>query len=107
MSLGSVDSLAYLYPEGILSLTILVIFLADLLVKDKEQLGNVALIGVTLALVFTSGLSFFGHRLLAGLQCGSDGCWLFHRMIVLDNFAIFFKCLIRSGKGRNRHHPTH
>ncbi len=100
MSLGSVDSLAYLYPEGILSLTILVIFLADLFVKDKEQLGNVALVGVTLALVFTSGLSFFGHRLLAGLQCGSDGCWLFHRMIVLDNFAIFFKVVLAlSGVG--------
>ncbi len=100
MSLVSVDSLAYLYPEGILSLTILVIFLADLFVKDKEQLGNVALIGVTLALVFTSGLSFFGHRLLSGLQCGSDGCWLFHRMIVLDNFAIFFKVVLAlSGVG--------
>jgi NADH-quinone oxidoreductase subunit N len=94
MSLGSVDSLAYFYPEGVLSLTIVVIFIADLLVKDKEQLGNVALIGVTLALVFTSGLSLFGHRLLAGLQCGSDGCWLFHRMIVLDNFAIFFKVVL-------------
>jgi len=100
MSLGSVDSLAYFYPEGVLSLTIVVIFIADLLVKDKEQLGNVALIGVTLALVFTSGLSFFGHRLLAGLQCGSDGCWLFHRMMVLDNFAIFFKVVLAlSGVG--------
>jgi len=74
MNLGSVDSLVYLYPEGILSLTIVVIFIADLLVKDKEQLGNIALIGAALALVFTSGLSFFGHRLISGLQCGSDSC---------------------------------
>jgi NADH-quinone oxidoreductase subunit N len=94
MSLGSVESLAYLYPEGILSLTIVAIFLFDLLVEDKEQLGNLALIGVTLALVFTSGLSFFDWRPIAGLGCGSGGCWLFHRMMVVDNFAVFFKVLL-------------
>jgi NADH-quinone oxidoreductase subunit N len=94
MSLGSVESLAYFYPEGILALTIVVIFIADLLVEDKEQLGNLALIGVTLALVFTSGLSFFGWQPIAGLGCGSGGCWLFHRMMVVDNFAVFFKVLL-------------
>jgi NADH-quinone oxidoreductase subunit N len=94
MSLGSVDSLAYLYPEGLLSLAIVAIFIIDLLVQDKEQLGNIALIGAALALVFTSGLSFFGYRLIPGLQCGDTGCWLFHRMMVLDNFAIFFKVVL-------------
>src|SRR5205823_13109524 len=84
MNLGSIDSLAYFYPEGILILTILVIFVADLVVKDKEQLGYIALVGATLALVFTSGLSFFGHRFIAGLQGWGEG-WLFHRMVVLDN----------------------
>src|SRR5881628_3886995 len=93
MNLGSVDSLAYFYPEGILILTILVIFVADLVVKDKEQLGYIALVGATLALVFTSGLSFFGHRVIAGLQGWGEG-WLFHRMVVLDNFAIFFKVVL-------------
>ena len=93
MNLGSVDSLAYFYPEGILILTILVIFVADLVVKDKEQLGYIALVGATLALVFTSGLSFFGHRFIAGLQGWGEG-WLFHRMVVLDNFAIFFKVVL-------------
>jgi len=93
MNLGSVDSLAYIHPEGVLVVTILVIFVADLLVRDKERLGNVALIGATLALVFTSGLSLFGHRFIAGLQGWGEG-WLFHRMMVLDNFAIFFKVVL-------------
>src|SRR5437899_13069809 len=93
MNLGSIDSLAYLYPEGILILAIVGIFLADLVTKDKEWLGTVALVGATLALVFTSGLSFFGHRFIAGLQGWGEG-WLFHRMVVLDNFAIFFKVVL-------------
>ena len=93
MNLGSIDSLTYLYPEGILILAIVGIFLADLVTKDKEWLGTVALIGAALALVFTSGLSFFGYRFIAGLQGWGEG-WLFHRMMILDNFAIFFKVLL-------------
>jgi len=94
MSFGSVDSLPYLYPEGVLVLAILAIFVVDLFVREKERLGSIALIGATLALVFTSGLSFFGYPLVAGLQGEQAGCWLFHRMIVLDNFAIFFKVVL-------------
>ena len=94
MSFGSVDSLPYLYPEGILVLAILAIFVGDLFVREKERLGSIALIGATLALVFTSGLSFFGYPLVVGLQGEQAGCWLFHRMIVLDNFAIFFKVVL-------------
>src|SRR5437762_1121904 len=93
MNLGSIDSLAYLYPEGILILAIVGIFVADLVTKDKEWLGTVALIGAALALVFTSGLSFFGYRFIAVLQGWGEG-WLFHRMMILDNFAIFFKVLL-------------
>ena len=93
MNLGSIESIPYLYPEGILILAIIVIIIADLFVKDKERLGNVALIGATLALVFTSGLSFFGFRLIAGLPGAGEG-WLFHQMIALDNFAIFFKVIL-------------
>ena len=29
-----------------------------------------------------------------GTSGGSDGCWLFHRMMVLDNFAVFFKVVL-------------
>ncbi len=93
MNLGSIESLAYLYPEGILVLSILAIFLVDLCVEDKERLGNIALVGAALALVFTSGLSFFGVRFIEGLQGVGEG-WLFHRMIALDSFAIFFKVIL-------------
>ena len=93
MNLGSVESLAYLYPEGVLLVTILGIFLTDMFVQDKERLGNIALIGATLALVFTSGLSFFGLRLIDGLQASGQG-WLFHRMIALDSFSVFFKVIL-------------
>jgi len=93
MNLGSIESLPYFYPEGILVLAILVIFVADLFVEEKERLGNIALIGVTLALVFTSGLSIFGFRLIAGLPGAGEG-WLFHRMVAIDNFAIFFKVVL-------------
>ena len=93
MNLGSIESLAYLYPEGILVLSILAIFLVDLCVEDKERLGNIALVGAALALVFTSGLSFFGVRFIEGLQGAGEG-WLFHRMIALDSFAIFFKVIL-------------
>ena len=93
MNLGSIESLPYFYPEGILVLAILVIFIADLFVEEKERLGNIALIGVTLALVFTSGLSIFGFRLIAGLPGAGEG-WLFHRMVAIDNFAIFFKVVL-------------
>lgn len=93
MNLGSVESLAYIYPEVILVLSILAIFLADLFVREKEQLGYLALVGATLALVFTSGISVFGYRLIGGLQGWGEG-WLFHRMIVIDNFAVFFKVIL-------------
>lgn len=93
MNLGSIESIPYFYPEGILIIAIIVIFLADLFVEDKERLGNIALIGATFALVFTSGLSFFGFRLIAGLPGAGEG-WLFHRMVAIDNFAIFFKVIL-------------
>lgn len=93
MSLGSVESLAYIYPEGVLVLSILVIFVVDLFVKEKEQLGYIALVGATFALVLTSGLSLFGYQLITGLQGWGEG-WLFHRMMVIDNFAIFFKIIL-------------
>ncbi len=93
MNLGSVESLVYLYPEGALILTILGVFIGDLLIKDKERLANLALIGAALALVFTSGLSVFGLRIVEGLQGSAEG-WLFHRMIALDSFAVFFKVIL-------------
>ncbi len=81
MNLGNADSLAYLWPEIVLVLTILGVFVADLLVRRKETLAYVALAG--------AAVSF----LLATFLFGSKPGWLFHQMIVLDNFAVFFKML--------------
>jgi NADH-quinone oxidoreductase subunit N len=82
MNLGSIESLGYFYPEGILILTIIVVFVADLFVHDKERLGDIALLGAALAFFTSAQLSGWGEG------------WLFHRLIVLDNFAVFFKLLL-------------
>jgi NADH-quinone oxidoreductase subunit N len=82
MDLGSIESLGYFYPEGILILTIIVVFVADLFVHDKERLGDIALLGAALAFFTSAQLSGWGEG------------WLFHRLIVLDNFAVFFKLLL-------------
>ena len=81
MNLSNVDSLAYLWPEMILVAAILVIFLADLFVRDKEILGNLALLGAALSCA------------VAARAFGWDQGWLFNQMIVIDPFAIFFKLL--------------
>jgi NADH-quinone oxidoreductase subunit N len=79
MSLDNVQSLAYLVPELVLATTILVVFIGDLVLKAKERLGEIALVGTAVALVAVARVS------------GSADTWLFNRMIVHDQFAIFFK----------------
>jgi NADH-quinone oxidoreductase subunit N len=81
MNLGNVESLAYLGPEIVLVAAIVVIFLADLFVRDKEVLGTVALLGAALSCA------------LAARAFSWDQGWLFNQMIVLDPFAVFFKLL--------------
>jgi NADH-quinone oxidoreductase subunit N len=79
MELGASESLGRFLPELTLGAVILVVFLADLRVRDKEWLGYVALIGVALSALF---VAILGSR---------TDAWLFHRMIVHDQFATFFK----------------
>ncbi|GIW39514.1 MAG: NADH-quinone oxidoreductase subunit N [Candidatus Binatia bacterium] len=81
MDLGNLGSLAYFWPELVLVATILVVFVVDLFVEDKERLGDLALAGAGLSL------------LAASRQFGGETGWLFSRMIVLDPFAVFFKVL--------------
>jgi NADH-quinone oxidoreductase subunit N len=81
MSLDNAQSLSYILPELLLVLTILAIFVADLLVAEKQRLGWMALAG--------TGLSLVAVLFLAGAPAG----WLFSRMIVHDPFAWFFKLL--------------
>src|ERR671923_852210 len=81
MDLKNVASLSFSYPELILSGTILLLIVLDLVARNKGGLAMIALLGSGAALIATFDLY--------GAQPG----WLFHRMIVLDNFSLFFKVI--------------
>lgn len=81
MDLKNLASLDFFYPELILSGTILLIIVLDLLVRSKSRLALIALAGSAAALIATFDLY--------SAQPGS----LFHRMMILDNFSLFFKVL--------------
>ncbi len=95
MNLSSVESLAYSWPEIILVAGILAIFAGGLLAGAKERMGELALFVLALSLVATVGLRLplSDVRLVEGLLGWGEG-WLFSRMIVLDNFSLFFKALV-------------
>jgi len=82
MDLGNIASLRFFCPELLLTAGTLAIILIDLVISDKSRLGDIALIFAA------------GALLLIGLEPHSNGAWLFHRMIVLDSFAVFFRALI-------------
>src|ERR1043166_1064512 len=79
MDQDNLASLTYFYPEIILSATILLLIVLDLWIRSGKVLAAVAMIGCAGALVTSLDLY--------SAQAG----WLFHRMIVLDNFSLFFK----------------
>jgi NADH-quinone oxidoreductase subunit N len=79
MDLKNLPSLSFSYPEIILCGAILTLIVLDLFVRNKRALGFVALVGCAAALIATFDLY--------SAQPG----WLFHRMIILDNFSLFFK----------------
>jgi NADH-quinone oxidoreductase subunit N len=79
MDLKNLASLNFFYPEIILSCTILLLIVVDLMVRSQRAIATLAIIGCVLSLVATFDLY--------GAQPG----WLFHRMIILDNFSLFFK----------------
>jgi NADH-quinone oxidoreductase subunit N len=79
MDLKNIASLSFFYPELILSGTILLLIVVDLVAHNKRGLAMIALVGSAAALIATFDLY--------GAQPG----WLFHRMMILDNFSLFFK----------------
>jgi len=79
MDLKNVGSLSFFYPELILSGTILLLIVIDLLMRNKRALAIIALAGSAAALIATFDLYW--------AQPG----WLFHRMMILDKFSLFFK----------------
>jgi len=81
MDLKNVASLTFFLPEIILSVTILLLIVLDLVASSKRSLAVIAVAGCVGALIATFDLY--------SAQPG----WLFHRMMVLDNFSLFFKVL--------------
>ncbi len=81
MNLANLESLKFFYPEIILTGTILILVLLDLLLKNKKGLPLFAAVGSLFSLWATLELS------------GTPGGWLFYRMIILDNFSLFFKVI--------------
>jgi len=81
MDLANLESLRYFYPELILTATILIISLLDLFLENKKVLPLLAAVGSLISLWAALELS------------GTSGGWLFHRMVVLDNFSLFFKVI--------------
>ena len=79
MDLKNLESLSFFYPEIILSGTILLLIVMDLLVRSQRTLATIAVIGCVGSLLATFDL-----------YSAQQG-WLFHRMIILDNFSLFFK----------------
>lgn len=82
MDFGNVESLSFIAPELVLVATALVLFLVDLVVRDAEHLGDIALGGLSLALV---AMAVVPHELHG---------WLFGRMLFHDPFASFFEVII-------------
>src|SRR6267378_5509472 len=79
MDLKNVASLSFFYPEFILSATILLLIVVDLVARSPRGIAMIALIGCV------------GSLLAAFDLYSAQQGWLFHRMIVLDNFSLFFK----------------
>ena len=77
--MSTTDSLQYILPELVLTATILVLIVGDLFVRDKGRLGELGLVGVAVSLFAVARLSHV------------DDTYLFNRMIVHDQFAVFFK----------------
>ncbi|MFM7140978.1 MAG: NADH-quinone oxidoreductase subunit N, partial [Alphaproteobacteria bacterium] len=80
--LGNLQSLGWLLPEILLSLAVVAIFLLDLVVENKERLGDVALGVMAIAIVLITRLLWAGDRSL------------FENSVVVDGFGLYFKLLV-------------
>ncbi len=81
MDLANVDSLSFIAPEIVLTVTMLAVFVLDRAVRAAERIGDAVRGGLALALV---AMVWVPHEL--------DG-WLFARQLVHDPFAAFFEVL--------------
>ena len=79
MDLKNIASLSFFYPEMILAGAALLLVLLDLVTNSRRILAAVAAAGCITSFIATLDLY------------GAPQGWLFHRMIILDNFSLFFK----------------
>jgi NADH-quinone oxidoreductase subunit N len=82
LDFANIPSLAYALPELVLGGAVIAFFLLDLVVKDKERLGDLALVVMAVVVVLVTRLLWVPEGTL------------FHRSIVLDGFALYFKLLV-------------
>ena len=84
MDLGNIASVAFFLPELLLVFGVLALIVLDLMLRRKAPLADIALIFAA------------GSLLLIALEPAqaATGAWMFHRMLVSDAFAIFFRALI-------------
>jgi NADH-quinone oxidoreductase subunit N len=84
MDLGNLASVAFFLPELLLVFGVLALIVVDLMLRRKAPLADIALIFAA------------GSLLLIALEPAqaATGAWMFHRMLVSDAFAIFFRALI-------------
>ncbi len=80
MDLGPVESFGFFVPELILGVAVIALIVADLVVRRKDLLGMAALATVAVSLI----------AVVATLPDKGDA-YLFNRMIVHDQFSLFFK----------------
>jgi NADH-quinone oxidoreductase subunit N len=84
MDLGNFASVTFFLPELLLAFGVLALIVLDLGMRNKSVLGYLALI--------LAG----GSLLMVAMEPtqAANGAWMFHRMLVSDAFAIFFRALI-------------
>ena len=81
MTLTNVESLRHFLPEAIVTLTILVLLVADIATGARRRGLNAGIAFGGLAAAFGAGVA----------QIGSTPTFLFDGMVALDPFALFFK----------------
>jgi NADH-quinone oxidoreductase subunit N len=81
MSLSNVDSLQHFVPEIVISITIMVLLLVDLVTGSRRRGVNAGVAIAGLAAAFAA----------AALQVGSQPTFLFEGMLALDPFGVFYK----------------
>src|SRR5271156_4309239 len=84
MDLGNFASVTFFVPELLLAFGVVALILLDLVMREKAVLGYLALILSAGALLMVA---------VEPTQAAS-GAWMFHRMLVSDAFAIYFRALI-------------